>query len=97
LGVEYLNAGGQSAALNLGSGEGISVMDVLKAVEKVSGKPVPHELFERRAGDPPHLVAKSDLARQVLGWKPERSDIETIVRDAWGWSEKAIGEGLYSE
>jgi UDP-glucose 4-epimerase len=42
-------------------------------------------------------VAKSDLARQVLGWKPERSDIETIVRDAWGWSEKAIGEGLYSE
>ncbi len=97
LGVEYLAKGGESTAVNLGTGVGASVLDVLKAVEKVSGKPVPHELFERRAGDPPHLVAKSQLARQVLGWKPERSGIETIVRDAWAWSEKAVREGLYSE
>lgn len=97
LGVEYLNGGGQTTALNLGSGEGISVLDVLKAVEKVSGKPVPHELFARRAGDPPHLVAKSGLAREVLGWEPERSGIETIVGDAWAWSRNAIREGLYSE
>ncbi len=96
LGVDYLLKGGESTAVNLGSGEGISVLDVLKAVERASGKPVPHELFDRRAGDPPHLVAKSDLARQVLGWSPERSDIDSIVRDAWAWSEKAIRDGLYT-
>lgn len=96
LGVDYLLQGGESTAVNLGSGEGISVLDVLKAVERASGKPVPHELFDRRAGDPPHLVAKSDLARQVLGWSPERSDIDSIVRDAWAWSEKAIRDGLYT-
>jgi UDP-glucose-4-epimerase GalE len=97
LGVTYLQNGGVSTAVNLGSGEGVSVLQVLKAVEKVSGKPVPHELFDRRAGDPPHLVAKTGLASEVLGWKPEKSDIDTIVRDAWRWSEKAIREGLYNE
>lgn len=97
LGVEYLARGGASNALNLGTGAGISVLDVVKAVEKVSGKPVPHEKFERRAGDPPSLVAASGAARELLGWRPERSDIETIVTDAWRWSEKALREGLYSE
>lgn len=97
LGVSYLARGGESTAVNLGSGEGVSVLEVLKAVEAVSGRPVPHELFARRAGDPPHLVAKSGKAGEVLGWKPERSEIQDIVRDAWAWSEKAIREGLYSE
>lgn len=97
LGVNYLQNGGASTAVNLGSGEGVSVLEVLKAVEAVSGKPVPHQLFERRAGDPPHLVAKTGLAQEVLGWKPERSDIQTIVEDAWRWSEKALREGLYNE
>lgn len=97
LGIEYLAGGGVSTAVNLGSGEGISVKQVLEAVERVSGAPVPHELFSRRAGDPPHLVAKTGRAGEILGWKPERSDIDSIVRDAWRWSEKAIAEGLYSE
>lgn len=97
MGVEYLARGGVSTAVNLGSGDGISVMQVLKAVETVSGKPVPRELFERRAGDPPHLVAQKGMAEAVLGWKPERSDILSIVKDAWAWSEKALREGLYSE
>ena len=97
LGVNYLASGGASTAVNLGTGVGVSVLDVLRAVELVSGKPVPHEIFGRRAGDPPHLVAKSDLARQVLGWTPQFPDIETIAKDAWKWSERALREGLYSE
>lgn len=97
LGLNYLASGGASTAVNLGTGVGVSVLDVLRAVELVSGKPVPHEIFGRRAGDPPHLVAKSDLARQVLGWTPQFSDIETIAKDAWKWSEKALREGFYSE
>ena len=97
LGLNYLASGGASTAVNLGTGVGVSVLDVLRAVELVSGKPVPHEIFGRRAGDPPHLVAKSDLARQVLGWTPQFSDIETIATDAWKWSEKALREGFYSE
>jgi len=96
-GVEYVSAGGTSTAVNLGSGEGVSVLDVLKAVEVASGKPVPHELHERRAGDPPHLVGKAGKAFEVLGWQPQRSSIEMIVRDAWQWSEKAVREGLYTE
>lgn len=97
LGLNYLASGGASTAVNLGTGVGVSVLDVLRAVELVSGKPLPHEIFGRRAGDPPHLVAKSDLARQVLGWTPQFSDIETIAKDAWKWSEKALREGFYSE
>ena len=97
LGVNYLANGGASTAVNLGTGVGVSVLEVLRAVEIVSGKPVPHEIYGRRAGDPPHLVAKSDLARQVLSWAPQFSDIGTIARDAWMWSEKALREGLYTE
>lgn len=97
LGVDYLARSGASTALNLGSGKGVSVLEVLEAVEALSGKPVPHELFERRAGDPPHLVARKGMAGEVLGWRPERSDILSIVTDAWAWSEKAVREGLYSE
>lgn len=96
-GVAYLAKGGSSTALNLGTGQGVSVLEVLAAVEQVSGKPVPHQLEARRAGDPPHLVAAAAQAAQVLGWQPTRSGIETIVADAWQWSEKAIRDGLYNE
>jgi UDP-glucose-4-epimerase GalE len=97
LGVEYLAAGNDSTAFNLGTGTGASVLEVLKAVEKVSGAPVPHELGPRREGDPPALVAQSVMARQALGWTPQYSSLESIVETAWGWSRKAIADGLYSE
>ncbi len=96
-GVEYLARGGASAAANLGTGVGVSVKQVIAAVRAASGRDVPHELFERRAGDPPELVASAGQAATLLGWQPERSDIETIVSDAWRWSKKALQEGLYSE
>lgn len=96
-GLRYLANGNPSTAVNLGSGKGVSVLEVLHAVEAASGKPVPHELFARRDGDPPQLVAQSDLARQLLGWTAQHSGIDEIVRDAWAWSESALRNGIYEE
>lgn len=97
LGVEYLAAGNASNAFNLGTGCGVSVLEVLRAVEKASGAPVPHELGPRREGDPPALVAQSDRAREALGWTPQHSSLDSIVQTAWAWSRKAIADGLSSE
>ena len=80
-----LAAGGGSTALNLGTGTGASVREVIAAVERVSGRPVPFSAAARRAGDPPELVADPALARVRLGWRPRHSDIETIVRTALAW------------
>lgn len=97
LGLEYLAAGGESTACNLGTEKGSSVLEVLRMVEATSGRPVPHEFAARRDGDPPALVAKVDKARRLLGWNPKKSDLTTIVGTALAWSEKAIREGLYRE
>jgi UDP-glucose 4-epimerase len=69
--------------LNLGSGEGLSVREVLHGAERVIGQRVPHGYGERRAGDPPVLVASIDQARSVLGWEPVRSTLEEMVASAW--------------
>jgi UDP-glucose-4-epimerase GalE len=83
--LDHLMAGGHSDAFNIGTGSGLTVMEVLRAVEEVTGHKVPHALGPRRAGDPPALVANSDKLRKVLGWTPVRSDIHTIVADAWAF------------
>jgi UDP-glucose 4-epimerase len=70
---------------NLGTGRGHSVREVIRMVERVSGKEVPRKESARRPGDPPVLVAATDLAEQELGWRPRCSDLETIVRTAWNW------------
>ena len=72
----------------LGNGEGFSVQEVLNAVEDVTGKPVPAEDAERRVGDPARLVADSKLARTILNWKPQYSNLKTIVQHAWQWEQK---------
>ena len=69
--------------LNLGSGAGLSVRQVLHGAERVIGRAVPHHYGERRAGDPPVLVAAIDRARSVLGWEPVRSSLEEMVASAW--------------
>lgn len=86
--IEYLMAGGQSAAVNLGTGTGTSVMQLLKAVEEVAGQKVPYELAPRRAGDPPVLVADPGLADIILGWRAKRTNLTDIVRSAWKWHSK---------
>jgi UDP-glucose-4-epimerase GalE len=71
--------------LNLGSGRGFSVREVVAAVERVVARPVPHAVGDRRAGDPPVLVAAIDRARGVLGWTPARSTLEDMIGSAWAW------------
>jgi|SRR5579871_741435 len=88
LAVEYLMNGGASDQFNVGTGTGHSVREVIRAVEEVTGKPVPYVIGKRREGDPPALVAASDKLRQRLGWRPEYTDLRTIVEHAWGFSER---------
>lgn len=75
-------------AFNLGNGQGYSVLEVIRTVEAVMGRPVPWTAAARRAGDPARLVASSQKARDVLGWKPAHPDLETIVRHAWAFRER---------
>jgi len=76
---------GFSGALNLGSAEPFTVLDVVKTVERVTGKPVRFEIGPRRSGDPPALLASSKKAESVLGWEKTRSSLEEIVRSAHEW------------
>jgi UDP-glucose 4-epimerase len=76
--------------VNLGTGRGHSVREVIAAVEKVSGKKVPVRESGRRAGDPPALVADARLAADVLRWKARIPNIETIVEHAWRWKRKKV-------
>jgi UDP-arabinose 4-epimerase len=85
----YLDAGGESGAMNLGTGQGCSVRQVIAAVERVAGRPVPFRESARRAGDPPELVADPALARARLGWQPGHSDLDTIIRTALAWERRA--------
>lgn len=88
LALRHLEKGGAGGGFNLGNGRGFSVLQVIKAAEKVTGRPIPVELSGRRAGDPPVLVASAARARRVLGWKPERARLEAIISDAWRWHKK---------
>jgi UDP-glucose-4-epimerase GalE len=90
--LEYLANGGESRALNLGTGHGYSVREVINAAGKISPHPVPFREGPRRAGDPPVLVADPRHAGTVLGWKPQHSELETIIRDAWNWHSKGDRE-----
>jgi UDP-arabinose 4-epimerase len=83
--LSYLEAGGESGAMNLGMGEGFSVLEVIRAVERVTGKPVPYDVAPRRAGDPPELVANPNKAKAALGWTAQYTDLERIVETAWGF------------
>jgi UDP-glucose 4-epimerase len=84
-GLEHLDRGGESGAFNLGTGIGHSVREVIACVERVGGKKVPLEPGQRRAGDPPVLVALPERAARVMGWTAKRAALEDIVRDAWAW------------
>jgi UDP-glucose-4-epimerase GalE len=87
LALQHLLRGGPNCALNLGTGRGHSVREVIDAVEKVSGRKVQTRILPRRQGDPPVLVARSSRAREILNWSPRRSSLETIVRTALRWQK----------
>ncbi|MBY3139596.1 UDP-glucose 4-epimerase GalE [Rhizobium laguerreae] len=86
--VEYLLKGGDSVALNLGTGTGTTVKELLGAIEEVSNRPFPVEYIGRREGDSHTLVANNDKARDVLGWVPQY-DLSQIIRSAWDWHAKS--------
>jgi UDP-arabinose 4-epimerase len=85
LALERLAGRDGADAFNLGTGRGASVRQVLDAVERVAGKPVPHSIGPRRAGDPAELVSDPAKAMRELGWTPAVSDLDTIVATAWAW------------
>ncbi|HVA02063.1 MAG TPA: UDP-glucose 4-epimerase GalE [Terriglobia bacterium] len=88
LALEHLAKGGESTALNLGTGQGHSVLEVIAAAGKVSRCPIPSKNGPRRAGDPAVLVADPSKAQKVLGWRPRFSDVETVLGSAWAWHSK---------
>jgi UDP-glucose-4-epimerase GalE len=85
--LQHLEKGGDSVALNLGTGRGYSVLEVIQAAEAAVGQPVRRHLAARRAGDPPVLVADASKAETALGWKAARTLTE-IVSSAWTWMQK---------
>ena len=85
LALDYLMRGGESDVFNLGNGVGFTVKEVIDVARKVTGHEIPAEVCPRRAGDPAQLVASSEKAKTVLGWKPQYADLETIVASAWNW------------
>ncbi len=85
LAVDYLMKGNESNIFNLGNGVGFTVNEVIETARRVTGHPIPAEITPRRAGDPAQLIASSEKAKTVLGWKPEHADLEEIIATAWKW------------
>lgn len=89
------NVAGQHRIFNLGSGDGYSVRQVIDVCREVTGHPIPAEVAPRRAGDPATLIASSRKAQEELGWQPQRTDLKTIVSDAWAFTSQ-LGDAAHS-
>jgi len=85
LALKYLAESRQNLCVNLGTGRGYSIMEVIRAVQQVTGKSVTYRTVGRRPGDPPILVAKPEFADSLLGWKPDFSDLKATISTAWNW------------
>jgi UDP-glucose 4-epimerase len=85
LALEQLLVGGDSNVYNLGNGAGFSVKQVIEIAKKVTNKNIPIKVVKRRIGDPARLVADSKQIQLALNWKPQYSDLATIISDAWRW------------
>jgi len=88
--LDYLAEGGPSVTLNCGYGHGYSVREVLAAVERAAGRPLPIHESARRPGDPPVLIASADRIRATLGWQPRYADLDLIVTSALAWERKLV-------
>ena len=93
LAVEHLLAGGASDQFNVGTGSGHSVLEMIRAVEEVTGKKVPYVVGPRREGDPASLVAAAGKLRSKLGWSPKYTELRTIVEHAWHFAQKTGPQG----
>jgi UDP-glucose 4-epimerase len=83
--LEYLRAANESNIFNLGNGNGYSVKEVIDVARKVTNHVIPAKVEPKRAGDPAKLIASSQKAQDILGWRPEYGSLEKIVSDAWNW------------
>jgi len=90
LALNYLMDGGKPDSFNLGNGEGYSIVEIIRATEKITGEKVNFEYRERRPGDPARLVGSAEKAKRILGWKPEYPEIDVIIDTAWKWHKKRL-------
>lgn len=90
LALEFLIQKGDSKIYNLGSEKGFSVMDIIKVSEKITNKKIPFEFVSRRKGDPPVLIANSQLISKELGWKKNFNNLEQVISSAWTWHKNFI-------
>jgi UDP-glucose 4-epimerase len=88
LALEHLRSGGASDFVNLGNGQGYSVMEVIEAARRVTGREIAVRVEPARPGDPSRLVANAEKARSLLGWRTQYPDLEQIVRTAWEWHQR---------
>ena len=86
--LDFIMKGQGGGVFNLGNGNGFSVKQVLDVAEKIIGRKIPVKESPRREGDPAVLVADAASAKEILGWQPKYSDLETIVGTAWKWHSK---------
>ena len=92
--LRYLRRGGSSQILNCGYGHGYSVREVLDAVERALGRPLPIEEAPRRAGDPPVLISVAERIREVLGWQPRHDDLDFIVATVLAWERRLLEQPM---
>jgi UDP-glucose 4-epimerase len=83
--LDYMDVNPGAYTFNLGNGEGFTIMEIIEAAEKITGKKIPYRVGPRREGDAAVLVADSRRAKTALGWLPATPDVETIIRTAWDW------------
>jgi UDP-glucose 4-epimerase len=88
LALKHLREGGESERVNLGNGQGYSVLEVIETARQVTGQPIEARMEPRRAGDPSHLVADAQKAHTLLGWRPRYPDLAAIIRTDWEWRQK---------
>ena len=91
LALQHLLDNGDTIAVNLGTGHGASVRQVIDTARRITGREIVARDASRRAGDPPVLVADPKKAGEVLGWAPQHSDLAAIITDAWRWHNKRFG------
>jgi UDP-glucose 4-epimerase len=91
MGLEYIDRQDSSLTVNLGTGSGISVKEMLEAARRITGREIPADVTDRRPGDPDELVASAEEAGRLLGWKPVSSDPDVLVRSTWDAYKRSLG------
>jgi UDP-glucose 4-epimerase len=97
LALDYLREGGASEQINLGNGQGYSVMEVIETAKQITGREIPFKIEARRPGDPSRLIANSGKAKELLKWNPAYPDLSSIVRSDWEWRVKQPASGGAAE